>query len=136
MEQAKFELKSFSFVKAELDFTKGEHSDLVIDISPRGVFDKENQSYQLVFDFRADLKECPEISLVKTTCVALFKFNNVSTLEEIPDYFYANSIAIVFPYVRAFVSNITLQANIRPLIIPTFNLSSLRSILIDNTSIK
>ena len=31
---------------------------------------------------------------------------------DIPDYFYPNSLAIVFPYVRSFVSSVTLQANI------------------------
>lgn len=41
-------------------------------------------------------------------------FESARTLEDIPDYFYANSIAILFPYVRAFVSTVSLQANIPP----------------------
>lgn len=54
-------------------------------------------------------------------------------LKDIPDFFYANSIAIIFPYIRAFVSTLTLQANIPPIVLPTLNLSQLRTILRDNT---
>ena len=50
--------------------------------------------------------------------------------------FISNSIAILFPYVRAFVSTLTLQANIKPILLPTLNLSSLQDILRENTTTK
>lgn len=46
-------------------------------------------------------------------------------LEEIPTFFYPNSLAILFPYVRAFVSTLSLQANVRPVMLPTINLMGL-----------
>lgn len=60
-------------------------------------------------------------------------FENVSSFDEIPTYFYRNAIAIIFPYVRAFISTVTLQSNIPPVILPTMNLSSLESPLKENT---
>ncbi|EXZ22215.1 pretranslocase subunit SecB family protein, partial [Bacteroides fragilis str. S13 L11] len=57
-------------------------------------------------------------------------------LAEIPNFFYPNSIAILFPYVRAFVSTLTLQANIKPILLPTLNLSSLQDTLRENTTTK
>lgn len=51
-----------------------------------------------------------------------------------PSYFYRNSIAIVFPYIRAFISTVTLQANIPPIILPTMNLTSLEIPLKQNTT--
>jgi preprotein translocase subunit SecB len=68
-------------------------------------------------------------------CKARFVFREPVLLEEIPDYFYLNSIAILFPYVRAFVSIITLQANINPLMLPTMNLASLQETLKKNTNV-
>lgn len=48
--------------------------------------------------------------------------------------FYANSIAIVFPYIRAFISTVTLQANlVSPILLPTMNLTSLGERLMNNT---
>ena len=66
-------------------------------------------------------------------CVAWFEFQDVERIEDIPDYFYANSIAILFPYVRAFVSTLTLQANVPPMVLPTLNLFPLQKILQENT---
>lgn len=39
--------------------------------------------------------------------------------------YYANALAILFPYARAIISNITANANIEPLILPTVNINSL-----------
>ncbi|MBQ2321387.1 MAG: protein-export chaperone SecB, partial [Bacteroidales bacterium] len=36
-----------------------------------------------------------------------------------------NSVAIIFPYIRAFVSTISLQANVNPIVLPTINLTGL-----------
>lgn len=54
---------------------------------------------------------------------------------EIPDYFYANSLAIIFPYIRAFVSTITLQSNMHPIVLPTVNLMGLSEKLKRNTDV-
>ena len=73
---------------------------------------------------------------ILVNCVASFKFKENISLAEIPNFFYPNSIAILFPYVRAFVSTLTLQANIKPILLPTLNLSSLQDILRENTTTK
>ena len=54
-------------------------------------------------------------------------------LNSIPSFFYKNAIAIMFPYVRAFISTLTLQANTKLLNLGLMNLSSLEKPLIENT---
>ena len=39
------------------------------------------------------------------------------------DFIQRNSVAIGFPYLRSFISNITLNCNIKPIILPTYNFS-------------
>ena len=56
-------------------------------------------------------------------------------IADIPEYFYPNSLAIVFPYVRAFVSTITLQANMQPVVLPTINLMGLTEELKEKTTV-
>lgn len=41
--------------------------------------------------------------IVRIVCTATFEFKEVLEIDAIPEYFYPNSLAIVFPYVRAFV---------------------------------
>ena len=65
-----------------------------------------------------------------------FDFENVNKIEDIPSFFYRNSIAILFPYVRAYISLVTNQANIPALVLPTMNLVSLEKPLKENTTQK
>lgn len=81
--------------------------------------------------------ECEETSakVVEVSYIAIFSFENKVMPNEIPDYFYANSLAIIFPYIRAFVSTITLQSNMHPIVLPTVNLMGLSEKLKRNTDV-
>jgi preprotein translocase subunit SecB len=136
MKKAVFSFKEYKFLKVEMDLFDLKFSTIELDIEPKGVFNLASKKYKLEFVFKAfeegnDGENKKQIILVQ--CIADFEFNEISSFEEIPDYFYSNSIAIVFPYIRAFISTITLQANIPPIIIPTMNLTSLQEKLKSNT---
>ena len=138
--QAAFSFKGFHFDKVKMDFSVLQGNDLRLDIEPQGTFYSEDKTFELFFRFSAiavgqDESETGQ-NVLEVNCVSSFEFKNVETVEDIPDYFFANSLAIVFPYVRAFVSNITLQANIRPLVLPTLNLSGLQDQLRNNMTVK
>ncbi|MBM7408790.1 protein-export chaperone SecB [Methanococcus maripaludis] len=56
---------------------------------------------------------------IKTTIEGIFKLTR--ELDKIDDYAQISAVSILFPYLRALVSNITANANIVPLIIPPMN---------------
>ena len=134
MEKATFKLDNYHFTKASLDFNIPTDAELNISFNPKGVFYAKDARYDLVFDVTV---ECVETNteVVKVSCEASFSFGNKLSIEDIPDYFYPNSLAIVFPYVRAFVSTISLQANVRPVVLPTINLMGLTEKLKEQTQI-
>lgn len=139
MEQAVFSLKNYRFDKVNLDFTNVDNAHLRLNIEPRGKYNPESKIFILTFDFNAfasvegEDQMLMEKHMVSIQCVAEFEFKNVNAIDDIPPFFYSNSIAILFPYVRAFISTVTLQANISPIILPTMNLSSLQEELKKNT---
>jgi preprotein translocase subunit SecB len=98
---------------------------------PKGIYNIDDGIFILFLDFKSTV-ESLEVPLITITVEALFKFNQPG--EQVPDYFYNNSIAIVFPYLRAFVSTLTSLANDRHMLLPIMNLSNLRQELIDNTT--
>ncbi len=129
MESAAFNFEGYKFTQVRLDLDKLGGDMRELDIRPSGEFDRDQRKYRLTFDLYIRVRG-EEAVYIK--CLSLFKMGG----EDIPDYFYANSIAIVFPYVRAFISTISLQAGVSPaIILPTLNLSSLRYRLRDNTQI-
>lgn len=134
MEKAAFKLDNYHFTKASLDFNIPNDAEVNISFNPKGVFYAKDARYDLVFDVTV---ECVETNtdVVKVSCEASFSFGNKVSIENIPDYFYPNSLAIVFPYVRAFVSTISLQANVQPVVLPTVNLMGLTEKLKEQTKI-
>lgn len=133
MEQAKFSFKGFRILDAEMHFAKVT-GNLKLQFYPEGLFDAETHQYHLHLSFRAINNNSEEDVIVQIESISFFQMEDtVTRVEEIPTYFYANSIAIVFPYLRAFVSTLTLQSNAKPMVLPTMNLSSLEAELCRNT---
>ena len=135
MEAAAFSFRTYSFDKLLLDFENlGQEVELALSFIPSGIFNKKTKSYKLSFLFTA-LTKNDNKAVVSVLCNATFIFSNSIELNEIPQFFYPNSIAIVYPYIRAMVSTLTLQANVKPIILPTMNLSSLGDELRENTTL-
>lgn len=135
METAIFSLENYIFDKIELDVQNIKAGDSIsLSFSPIGNYDQKVNIFELRFTFNASVpsKENP---IVHVSCNAKFKFKNNITFEELPSFFFSNSIAILFPYIRAMVGTLTLQANIPPIVLPTMNLTSLSQQLKDNTTI-
>ncbi len=137
METASFQLKDYQFTRVELNKANLKSTDLGLSFDVSGQFSKIDHSsnFQLTFETIAQSKET-EDEFLHIVCVANFVFENISTQEEIPEFFYTNSVAILFPYVRAYVSLLTSQAQIRPLVLPTLNLTHLSEPLKANTTTK
>ena len=136
MEKASFSIEKYIFDKVNINLENHTSNKLSVDFKPSGVFYKETSTYDLSFDFSAYTDNDKETKpFVNIRCIGTFKFTSLSSFEDIPPYFFRNSIAILFPYLRAFVSIVTNQANIPPVVLPTMNLVSLEKPLKDNTTI-
>ncbi len=134
MENALFRLDSYQFPKAVIDFTEvEENNELDLKFYPQGHYEKEKRVFQVQFAVHVCLNKS-EKPAIEVICVANYVFKDEIDFAGIPSFFYANSIAILFPYVRAFISTLSLQANFPPMILPTLNLSSLGEELKEHTT--
>ncbi len=104
---------------------------LSVNFSANGFYDEKECVFDLNFSTNVFGEESSPY--ITVSCKARYKFDGAILLTDIPEYFYANSIAILFPYVRAYISLLTTQANQKAVILPTYNLSSLASELKKNT---
>lgn len=131
--KAAFRLEKFAFPVAKLDL-EGSPKEITLEniFSLTGVYDANNGEFRLSFVYKAQDYNSKK-NIVEVKCQSIFRFSSLLEYKEIPDYFYQNSIAILFPYVRAFVSSLTLQANVPPIVLDTLNLSPLSAELKKNT---
>lgn len=127
---ATFTLKSYRFLQVSMDFETQEGATLSVFFDPNGEYCKATGEYKLRLITRVSSEEKEFIS---TTLQVVFGFTEPIELSEIPDFFYPNCMAIVFPYVRSFLSTLSLQANVPPIILPIINFSDLQGVLKRNT---
>lgn len=132
--KAAFRLEKFAFPFAKLDL-EGLPRELTLHniFSLKGFYRASAGEFKLCFIYEAKDQSSSK-AVVQVTCQAIFRFASDLDFDEIPEYFYQNSVAILFPYVRAFVSSLTLQANVTPIVLETLNLSSLKEELKNNTT--
>lgn len=135
MDNAAFKLDTYHFVKASLNFDVFDDSPLSINIVPSGVYKQNLGLFVLSFNVKVSVADS-SIDVVNVLCQAQFSFMDPIPASEIPDFFYPNSLAIIFPYIRAFVSTLTLQANVRPIVLPTVNLMGLTDMLRKETTVE
>ncbi|MFL0684030.1 MAG: hypothetical protein ACJLTB_12540 [Algoriphagus aquaeductus] len=125
-----YQVRSFSYAEP----VNPKIDSLSIDFDPSGTFSKSTGIFEVKFNFKAFLTEKNNnYDVVTASLFTEFQFEANLNLGDIPPYFYRNSIAIVFPYLRAFISNLTLQANVKPIILPILNLTDLEEPLRKNT---
>lgn len=137
MKKAAFSLETFQFNQVFIDSDKYTGEKFKIDFFASGVYNKSENKFELNLVFKALHDEADkENYFVRVNCKAIFEFNEDTIEVGIPDYFYRNSIAIVYPFIRSFISSLTLQANVKLILLPTMNLSSLEAPLKENTIIK
>jgi preprotein translocase subunit SecB len=133
MEKAAFSIDNYMFDFVHIDLLNKKGNELSISFDTKGFYYEKNSKYDLIFKVNVFSEGNKKDAFISIRCVGTFVFENVSKIEEIPTFFYRNSIAILFPYVRAYISLVTTQANFKGVILPTLNLSGLEDDLRTNT---
>lgn len=133
-----FKFNSFKIDELRLNnrfelISEGIHHQF--DVS--GSFDKKNKTFHvhLFFTELINLKGTNEEKIF-VELSGEFEFRDEVSVEDVPDFFWANSIAIIYPYLRSFISLVTMQSSEHTLILPLINLSKLGPKLKENTSNK
>ncbi|WP_421803855.1 hypothetical protein [Flagellimonas sp.] len=132
MEHAAFRFDSYKFDRVDFNYHNLGEGEIDVRFEPSGIFNNEKKQYtlRLIFFALSDKDKFIEIESNAT-----FSFTKLETFDDIPSFFYRNAIAIFFPYLRAYISLVTNQANHPAFILPTLNLSKLEIPLKENTEI-
>jgi preprotein translocase subunit SecB len=125
---SKFRVSKFSFSEPDND-----HTGYDMEFQPSGIYNTKTGQFDVLINFKANDKNNTDKVIIDINVIAEFKFDSVITQEEIPTFFYTNSIAVAFPYIRAFISTLTMQANSNVLMLGLINFTGMADPLRDNT---
>jgi len=111
------------------------NENIRVNLDPKCIFSKSAHSAILEVIFTAFV-EGAEKPFFRVKCSGEYVFGEtVRTVSDIPEFFYANGIAIIYPYLRAYVSLVSQQANFGcAIILPLSNLSGIKDFVKKNTT--
>ncbi len=134
IKNAPFSIKDFKIPNFSYNLSKRDlNVSMKIDFDPHGTYIEDEGIFllNLIITGTEDIEN--GALLIEINSFATFQFEKGLPFNDIPDFFYVNSTAIFFPYLRAFISTMSLQANMPLVILNTFNFVGLSSVLKSNT---
>ena len=113
----------------KIDFKKnenynGESVELDTDLSVNIKTNKDNSKMAVEMTIKIFDDEKMEYPF-RLEVIVVGQFESDGDVKKNVREFQANAVAILFPYVRALVTNCTANANVVPLILPTINTNNL-----------
>lgn len=133
MEESKFQFKGFTITRSLFERTDNEPSKkLSLKFSPKGVINTHESSFQLALGVM--ISDENKSFNIEIDAIANYLFENKTEFENLSKYFYINAPALLFPYIRAYISTLTNLSGFNPVNLPTLNMSRLGEDLKKNTS--
>ena len=131
--EVKFQFVNFLIKESHFVLNNAGEYDFTLSFDPSGVVLPSLGQFHLQLGFTAkDAENLVDINLV---AVAIFQYEGIDNIAD-SQYFVVNAPAIAFPYLRAYISTLTTQSGIPPIILPTLNLSGLADLLKQNIRVE
>lgn len=130
---ATFNFEGFKIIKSYFEMNNSdEKQTFSINFSPKGIINKETSKFEM--ELGVLIEERDNKFKAEITVLGVFKFVSDMKEDMLDNFFYKNAPAILFPYVRAYITTLTSLSGISPVILPTLNLSLLGPELKKNTT--
>jgi preprotein translocase subunit SecB len=107
------------FINKKINKNKKDYN---LNLKPSGILNIEFKQFQLALDLEIIDKE--EESLLNVEIIGFFKYQG--EIEDVKNFLYINAPALLFPYLRAYVSTLTTLSGLGTYTLPTMNLIGLR----------
>jgi preprotein translocase subunit SecB len=129
MENSHFQFKGFKIKKSLIDINNhNDDLDLSIKFNPSGTLDKKQSIF--ILNLGIVIKDSDKLN-IEISSESFFEYSNIEE-DKLSNFLYLNAPAIIFPYIRAYISSLTVLSGINPINLPTLNLSGLKSELESN----
>ncbi|MBA7553274.1 Protein-export protein SecB [subsurface metagenome] len=132
---AKFQFINFKIIKSyfEMGINQEEYT-FSLDFSPKGIINKDKTSFEL--ELNVIINEENNNFKAEITAVGTYTFDSEIDVDTLDKYFYVNAPALMFPYIRAYISALTTLSGLKSINMPTLNLTQIGPELKKNTVVK
>lgn len=132
MTDSKFQFKGFKITRSLIErINEDQSKKLSLNFSPKGTINKDAGVFQLTLG--VNIEDESKTLTIEIEAVADYDFDKEISKEELNNFFYLNAPALLFPYIRAYISTLTNLSGFNPINLPTLNMSRLGEDLKKNT---
>lgn len=121
--RAKFNFDNFKVIRTLVDlesYSQNSENPISSKINIKGIQNRDEKTFQL--DLALMIEDTD--STLKIKVFTRSQFHYESDLENLLDFFSKNAPAIVFPYIRSYITTLTAISGLtNPITIPTINLT-------------
>ena len=128
-----FRFSKFVVLESYFQMTESSDFGISIQIEPKGRLLKTDKVFVLAQDL--EISEENNKFSIKIKSLAQFDFDEIPEDEASFSFFTINAPAIVFPYIRAYISNLTTLSGLSTITLPTLNLIDMSELLKKNIEI-
>jgi len=132
IQKSSFSFEGYKILKSSFEKKENpEGKEITLGFNPKGKIYKSQSKFELEIEFNAkDENDSFEVNIKAT---AFYTFKNVHfENNEISSIFLVNAPAILFPYIRAYISTLTALSGISPVLLPTVNLTGMKDALMSS----
>ena len=118
-----FQFKGYKVIRSLIEIKDGNSGELSLEFDPKGVLDKSTKNFTL----EMNVKIFDEIKNINIEVSLEGKFSFKEFDDNLNSFLLTNAPALIFPYIRAYITALTSLSGISPITLPTMNLSSLKA---------
>lgn len=127
--KAKIDFKNFVVPKFQFDKNLPNDVENTLELMPQVVISRSKKQFHINVELELIDKE--NDFLLQMICVGIFHYN-IDDENELLNFMSINGPAIIFPYIRSFISSFTALSGFDTVTLPTLNLSGFKQELIEN----
>jgi preprotein translocase subunit SecB len=128
---SEFQFKGFFIDESFIKIKGASFKNIKLNIEPEGIHNKKENKFTLILTVSMNDAD----GKFESKVISRGEFDIKGDLENLSDYFNTNAPAIVFPYIRAYISTLTnLSTAGHPVTLPTLRMA-LKDALKENTKI-
>jgi len=133
MKNSNFQFNGFTIIRSLIERKNDNTSKKIsLGFKPKGIINKEKLTFQLHLGVKIE-DENKSFNIVIDS-VANYSFDDKLSIDSLDNFFYINAPALLFPYIRAYISTLTNLSGFEPINLPTLNMTKLGEDLKSNTS--
>lgn len=131
LEKSSFRFVNFIVRESHIVLNSQGEFQVNVNFTPKGYILKSLNQFHL--ELSVSITEQSERFHVNLVSIGVFEFDEGADLEAYKSSFFTlNAPAIMYPYIRAYVSTLTTQSGVFNVTLPTYNLTALAESLKQN----